>query len=307
MSGYAQLNQTIDFDTYNSGTDNDLDKNFTVTVNSNVAQITSYGINGGSLSVLTASAATKQPVVFNKPLKLSTTKTTASICFKYNRSYFVAGSGEHGVELSFINSDGSPSGLSFSAQGDEIKTLAPGSSFSASYPLGARLLDGHWYQFKASIAISPTQSSHIMASIYLYDLSTSGQGTPTSVTFRVDDDIATTGLTSNTVKLALNAAGEGGANYLDNFSISGEEALSVLNDELALALRMPTVISSTIHLSSSLGKMVRYRLYDLKGACVAGGDLNKEIAIDCSMLPAAHYLIRLSTENASFSRVLVKL
>jgi hypothetical protein len=297
--GHAQLNQTIDFENWYSPTNNDKYNNFQD--GGSLLQKSFDGINDGGCLEPTPWASSYPSVAkFRKLLQVSTTPTTASICFQYD-DYDYSSSNDDGAILAFLNPDGT-GGVSFKASGEKITIHTAAVNKTVSY---AELTDGHWYQLTAKISINPSQPSHLLASIYLYDIGAAGTSTATLLQSNTDQDLDIA-LTGNTAQLTLDGCTRGGGAILDKFSIAGQAALGITGQHNATMITVPDHMGNTMELSCSLQSPVSYQLYAADGGLVRQGSFTGSTVIDCTSLPAAPYLLTLQSGNGSATRKLSK-
>lgn len=296
--GTAQINQTIGFDAWSSPTNNDKYNNFKD--GNHLLQKSFDGINDGGCLEPTPSASSYSDVAkYRQLLQISSAATTASICFQFDN--FDYSNYDDGAILAFLNADGT-GGLSFKASGEKITIHSSAGDKTISY---AKLTDQHWYQLKAKIALKPGQPTHLLASIYLYDIGAGGVSSPTLMQSNVDQDMDIA-FAGNMAQLTLDGSNNGGAAVLDNFNVSGQAALGINEQQLASTFRVSDLITEHIQITTSLSDPVNYRLYAIDGATVGAGKFTSSATIDCSTLPAAPYVLQLVTEYGTVSRKLMK-
>jgi hypothetical protein len=169
----------------------------------------------------------------------------------------------------------------------------------------AKLSDGHWYQLTAKISINPVQPSHLLASIYLYDIGAAGTATPSLMQSYTDQDLDIA-MPGNTTQLTLDGCTRGGGAILDKFSISGQAALGVAVQQSAPMINVPDYMSNNLELSYTLQSPVSYTLYGADGALLRQGSFTGSTVVDCASLPPALYLLKLQSGNGAITRKLMK-
>ncbi|MEO6834175.1 MAG: T9SS type A sorting domain-containing protein [Chitinophagaceae bacterium] len=300
LSHAQTINQTIDFNTYVSATNNDLVNNFNGSYTYTQSQ--TNGITGGAIMTSSSSGATAK---YNNIVKISSAITSASISFKFDKTLYNAGHASGYAASIQFNNPVSAQPLRFSAEGGEISIRTTSSNNSTSFTNGAILPDGHWYQLKAEVAKSATPG-RLNCSVYLYDLGTSGTSAPSLVKSRLNDDMNNDFGTQDNLSLELDAEQREGTTYLDNFNISAQST-GISSEQLSSVLTIPSLISNDqLQLSSTISTPVSYELYSSNGAKLRSGTFIGKTTLDCSSYPNALYIIKLSSDGGSVVRRIIK-
>ena len=297
-NAHAQLIKSINFDTYTSSTNNDLVNNF-IGGYTFIQQQTG-GITGGAIPINAASET--QPATYNKSIKISAAKTTASICFKYSNAAFQDNSLE-AASLTFLSDPILKIMISATGQG-----LSTGNNYSGSsiyINSGGKLADGHWYQLKGELEFG-TSSSSLNVSAWLYDLGTSGTASPALVLSLLNKVYTNEfAANNNMVNLQFFGYNRGGGVMLDNFNINSQ-TVGVDDPQFASSFIISTINNNKgFYVSNSLNSTVSYELLGSNGAIISKGLIQKSVVIPTSFLATGTYFLRIYNQENSITRKIV--
>jgi hypothetical protein len=306
----AQTLHTIDFNTYVSGSNNDLMNNFSGSFA--LTQQTTNGITGGS--VLPASTLTSSKAQYNGKCYLrpaDPNPTSASISFKYSASG--ASSGDGGPEVGFFITSDSTGSLANGFVTANISLYPFGGCMfnvdgainhysSASFTL----IDGHWYQLQ--LKIQAINMDSINTSTYVYELGAAGTTSPVLVASFLNNIEKTSGITwpHSFFVPTLNGGLSGGVVYMDNFNVSSYATPTGIKTVGQADNFISNPVTSKLSVTTGFKGDIGYVIYNTAGIKLSMGIINGSADIDVSALPAALYFIRLSSEGNTTVQKFVK-
>jgi|GEM_PF-3543211 len=293
----AQSTYNVDFNTYVSGSNNDLANNFTGGFA--LTQQTTNGITGGS--VLPTPTVSSNKALYNAHCYVRPSdpnQTSVSISFKYSAAG--ATSGDNGPEVGFMLTSDSAGSVASGFVTTSISAYPFGGSMisidgtvnhytSASFTL----VDGHWYQLQLKIRSFNMDS--VSASTYVYELGAAGTSTPVLVTSFLSKTEKTVGSTwPHSIFLAtLNGGASGGVVSMDNFSVNSYYAPSGIKPvELNGGILISNPATNNLSVITSNKSDIQYAIYNVAGVTLKTGTFNGSTDIDVSSLPSSLYLIR---------------
>lgn len=300
----AQSSHSVNFNTYVSGTNNDLTNNFNGSFS--MTQQTTNGITGGS--VLPSPTLVYNKAVYNGKCYVSKSdadSTSVSISFKYSASG--ASSGDGGPEVGFKVGTDSTGAIVGGFVTVNISDYPFGGSMfnvdgavdhygSASF----NLVDGHWYQLKLSIhAINPDS---VTASSYVYELGAAGTSTPVLVSSFLNNIEGITGITwpRSYILATFNGGLSGGVVYMDNFNLNSFAFPSgIATVDLQKDMYISNPVTNTLFVTTTDKSEVLYAIYNTAGASIKTGTISGSTGIDVSGLPSSLYLIRFTSAGKS--------
>ncbi|GAB3874560.1 hypothetical protein GCM10028824_28000 [Hymenobacter segetis] len=319
--------ETVDFNSYVSATDNDLANRFLIgraAAPGLFTQVATGGITGGA--VVPPSVANYNLDYYNYCSTYANPVgglTETSLCFKYNATLVNPNAVVQPVKINFesdavnhylicqlrryVNYQPGVFELSYTTYGANGQTIM------------AALVTGHWYKFVVQHRSDGGQfNDQVYAKLELFDIGTTGTGTPVSVGSRTVTftDALWVASTRHTIDIA--ASRQGGAELLDNFSFNGPKAGSLctvasstgqqqLNANLAI---YPNPAKGRVTLQFGPGfkqKVARVELLDMMGKTIDAAPAmaaDNRLVLDVASVAAGAYVVRVSTDHGNYLRKL---
>jgi hypothetical protein len=315
LSVNAQTTQSIAFDSYVSTSNNDLKNKFIGSYT--FSQVASGGITGGAVAItgnndrneynLTGWATLKD--TFN----ITANNLNASICFKYapntNTNYQPAAIKIQtvGVDLSSM-SDCLNAYYEYNGNEDgqvSVNTIASSSSSS----FHTNLVTGHWY--KLSISTQKGAAPTVNFTISLQDLGATGTGTPQTIATKTSAlNIGDFFNPDYDIMVGFTGDHAGGADYLDNFSVTGTmlHGSSNINEAmLSNAINMPTLVNDQIPITiSELNEIVNYTISDINGKTLFTGKFTNKTNINIAGLTTGSYFASFRNKDSKIVKKFLK-
>jgi len=301
FSVYSQT--TINFDNYVSSTDNDLTNSFTQL--DSLTQITSGGIGGGCVQTVYL----YHPGCFYKDtFIIGVLTTSASVCFKYNSATYALNDNYLGVGMNFfcVNNSLGNKYLSVTASGQYMNITSSTATMTDTLPGSATLTNGHWYKLSYDFTVYSTDSTHMTANAYLYDIGTNGSAIPTTVLSKTNLIFNNEFSPDHRVRFLVNGAKRGGGQYFDNVYISGVATTGIVNIPSNSYFDMPTLVNYSIPVRTDFEKEVTYRIVSIDGRLLKTGTFTHNADIDIKQLPMAVYIIQFTGEGLNILKKFVK-
>jgi len=294
---------SVNFDTYVSATDNDLTNRFTdITA---LVQSPTHGITGGA--VQTTLQAYMGSATYNKLYAIASTTTAMSLCFKYDASLYDNSRVDEAAQISYTPTSGLGY-LNLGASGDKLFMQSVTQWTVINVPSGGTLTDGHWYKMQGDFTLNPVNDSFFYANMYLYDIGTSGMSTPALVlsktNFVMPNDFVY--YPGGLAEVKISGGQDGGGAYLDNFNITGDVALGVIDVPKSLGLSMPGIVSSNLPVSIDNQQRCMFNIYNINGSLIKQGSFNRNTNIDVTDLAPALYIVQFNENGNTASRKFIK-
>lgn len=274
-------NEIVSFDNYVSDTDNDLINKFQhrLTRPNLFTQVNSNGITGGVLvppNYLNWGNDVLEYCSTYKNIQNSLIETTIS--FKYNSSIINPNRYERAVVIWLRGSNSNHDvGYYIDRSGLNITTY----NYSRSKQM-SRLIDGHWYKMVTYYKnIGGQFGDQAFVKVEVYDIGLNGNEPPISIGIHETNiyDIELT--SSDNFFIQLAGARWGGAEYLDNFTFSGEKkddlCANLSNHEVnrrrkKFSYPNPASLQVNIPLNSAQNGVLR--VYNISGQMVESININ---------------------------------
>lgn len=297
----AQLNTSIRFDNYVSATSNDLSDHFTGS--HNFMQSQTGGITGGAVSLPAPGAGAAS---YNRVLTINAWRTTASLCFKFNRTILngTDGGGD-ALQLSFVGANALDY-VRFLVRDAGVAIQVPGSVSFHTYPNGARLSDLHWYQLKTELATAAGQPGRLITALYVYDLGTTGLQTPVLIQAITGEEVVSP-LTDNMASVQIFGEQRGGAEYLDNFMVSGQTT-GVSSTAIGSTISMPSIVTGdALQVHSTYAAALDYAIFGIDGRELTRGRMSGTASLNLAAAPAGTYTVRFAAAGTFCTRRFTRL
>lgn len=217
------ITQDVNFDFYQSATNNDFENNFYGLTN--LTQIQTNGITGGCLSLIDSIDWGNDRGIYCVKYKPNSGDTTlTSISFKYDSTTVHTSSYQRAMTI-WMHPWADPNHYVIATvSGDKKLELITYGWVNTPYPL-LNLLHNHWYKYNLKTAFfAPGFQVYIKAEVF--DLGVTGTSTPSLVNSDSHTIVDNILALDTAITVAISGAKYGGGLYLDNFHFHGRKGVS---------------------------------------------------------------------------------
>ena len=303
------ITETVNFNQYQSGTNNDLVNNFS---NGNgMIQVTSNGISGGSVIVPDSiSWGNDNAVYCSRFHHISGDTLQASICFKFNTFIIQPSSFQRAVSLWMVPyADFNHYIVGTINYNQKMELITYGWSNNGG-PV-ATLINNHWYRYELKAIVVGGINNQVNVSSSIFDLGVSGTTAPTLVNTTsgvINDNII---VADTSIQVSMTGTTKGGAVILDDFQFYGRKGVSTCQG--STGIQGPEAeVPVKIWVSQSDAQLniltVEYvfssiTIYKVTGEAVLRKELEKgNSCININSLDDGFYIISLKGPNYFISR-----
>jgi hypothetical protein len=298
------VNQDVNFDFYQSASNNDFVNNFSGGYGMVVQQ--NNGITGGCLFMPDSISWGNDNAIYctwYKPVAGDTTLT--SICFKYDSTTVHATSYERAMSIWLRpHADFNHYVIATAAGNKKIELITYG-WVNTPYP-NLNLLNGHWYKYNLSVAFfAATFNVYIRADVF--DLGVAGTSTPVFVNSssgNITDNILAV---DTAIQVSVTGAAFGGGTYLDNFHFHGGKGISnciitgrVESENKKAVTVFPSVVKNTLHIFKNYfsSENLNVIVFNSRGEKIMERNSSQaKLDVDFYAVANGVYLIQCITEN----------
>jgi hypothetical protein len=298
------VTQDVNFDFYQSVTNNDFANNFNGITG--ITQIQTNGITGGCLLLEDSIDWGNDRGIYCTAYKPNSGDTAITgICFKYNSATVVLSALQRAMTI-FMHPWADPNHYVIATISHEKKIELITYAWVNQFP-PINLIDQHWYQYTLSTAFFPS-SAQVYIKAEVFDLGLSGTASPTLVSF-ADHTISDNILSADTaIQVAISGSTKGGGIYLDNFHFHGRKGFSncvtptgIAEQDFSKKITVyPTFAKNTVTIKKNynLQGTMKITVFNIEGQELSVHNTNlTKTDLDVSSLSNGIYFIKCEAAN----------